>query len=478
MDRKRKYEPGVRALEPDLDDLYITACSSAPGDEKIILEMAKRIGCRPRQNKKINTEEQRLLNNAAQLLQKKVAAKLLTSPTKAYLDALDQVSPCKAPGRKTKCELSLSQLYEEAVRNATDKDKAFLAELELLGHYPSRSRSAPAAEQRLAQQADRKLQGSAKADPAIIAYLDAWKQHTAEQTKKEQSETAAEELVQELRAFVALHGRMPKRAPSRQKTKMVREDEDLGEESDSDDGTDDVHKLEPSLAAKPSLSQLYDAAVKEATEGELEILAKLHELGQYPDEDLGEESDSDDGTDDVAGSDCRSSVAKTARPESATERPLDDPAKTADPRSATEQPLQYHALVLRTMVVNSAIIQELAQSSFFTAKQLEAIIRFDPWCFIFVLSVPEKFQDICDQCFGAKASLVIRHQRNLSRSPETLVSIGRKLDIRKIIEQGPSDKMITVYDKCFRDKEEGTLMLTRELLSQLGEIAKECLSGD
>ena len=297
MDRKRKYEPGVRALEPDLDDLYITACSSAPGDEKIILEMAKRIGCRPRQNKKINTEEQRLLNNAAQLLQKKVAAKLLTSPTKAYLDALDQVSPCKAPGRKTKCELSLSQLYEEAVRNATDKDKAFLAELEFLGHYPSRSRSAPAAEQRLAQQADRKLQGSAKADPAIIAYLDAWKQHTAEQTKKEQSETAAEELVQELRAFVALHGRMPKRAPSRQKTKMVREDEDPGEESDSDDGTDDVHKLEPSLAAKPSLSQLYDAAVKKATEGELEILAKLHELGKYP-------SDSDDGTDDVAGSDC------------------------------------------------------------------------------------------------------------------------------------------------------------------------------
>jgi hypothetical protein len=157
-------------MEPDLDDLYITACSSAPGDEKIILEVAKRIGCRPRQNKKINTEEQRLINNAAQLLQKKVAAKLLTSPTKVYLDALDQVSPCKAPGKKTKCELSRSQLYEEAVRNATDKDKAFLAELQFAGRYPSRSRSAPAAEQKLAQRADRKLQGSAKADPAIIAY--------------------------------------------------------------------------------------------------------------------------------------------------------------------------------------------------------------------------------------------------------------------------------------------------------------------
>ena len=59
-----------------------------------------------------------------------------------------------------------------------------------------------------------------------------------------------------------------------------------------------------------------------------------------------------------------------------------------------------------------------------------------------------------------------------------LVSIGMKLDIGKMIERGPSDKMMTVYDKCIGDKEEVTLMLTRELLSQLDEIAKECLSGD
>ena len=54
------------------------------------------------------------------------------------------------------------------------------------------------------------------------------------------------------------------------------------------------------------------------------------------------------------------------------------------------------------------------------------------------------------------------------RNLHSLRSIGMKKQIRKIIEQGPPAELMAQFEKYFGDKEEATLKLTRELLSQLG----------
>jgi len=54
------------------------------------------------------------------------------------------------------------------------------------------------------------------------------------------------------------------------------------------------------------------------------------------------------------------------------------------------------------------------------------------------------------------------------RNLNSLRSIGLKKQIRKIIEQGPPEELMTQFDKYFGDKEVATLDLTRDLVSQLG----------
>jgi hypothetical protein len=54
------------------------------------------------------------------------------------------------------------------------------------------------------------------------------------------------------------------------------------------------------------------------------------------------------------------------------------------------------------------------------------------------------------------------------RNLNSLRSIGLKKQIRKIIEQGPPEELMTQFDKYFGDKEVATLKLTRELVAQLG----------
>jgi len=135
------------STDADLDRLYKAACSEAPEDERSILEISRKMGCRPKQNKKKKTAEQRLTNNAAQLLQKRDAAKTLTAATQAYLQALDQTTPQKVPGRKTKQpqnvadQPDLNQLYNTAKKSATGTDVELLGDTTLVSRVQVQLRS-------------------------------------------------------------------------------------------------------------------------------------------------------------------------------------------------------------------------------------------------------------------------------------------------------------------------------------------------
>ena len=101
-----------QGTESDLDRLYVAACCGAPEDEKNFLEVAKRLGCRPRKNNRISTDEQKNINNAAQRLQKKETEETLSAPSKAYLEALSRNAPQKTKGRQCKPLLTSSGASE------------------------------------------------------------------------------------------------------------------------------------------------------------------------------------------------------------------------------------------------------------------------------------------------------------------------------------------------------------------------------
>ena len=199
-----------QATESDLERLYVAACSVAPDDEKNLLEVAKRLGCRPRQNNRISTDEQKIINNAAQRLQKREAEETLSAPSKAYLEALSQKAPHKPKGRQCKPVPTLNDLYDEAVKNASAKDRDFLEKVKALGHYPHESQSKATAEKKLARQA-RDRQGSKKANAQVNAYLVALKEHSADQAKVDKQQSVADALIEELRLFVQQNRRMPRK---------------------------------------------------------------------------------------------------------------------------------------------------------------------------------------------------------------------------------------------------------------------------
>ena len=110
----------------------------------------------------------------------------MSAPSKAYLAALSQNAQQKAKGRPCKTVPTLSDLYDEAMKNASAEDRDFLEKVTALGHYPLETRSKATAEMKLAKQA-RDRRRSKKANAQVNAYLVALKKHSADQTKVDRS---------------------------------------------------------------------------------------------------------------------------------------------------------------------------------------------------------------------------------------------------------------------------------------------------
>ena len=60
MDRKRKSEPDVRAMEPNLDDLYDEAWQKATASDKGFLTELKALGHYPMETKSLSAAEKKL----------------------------------------------------------------------------------------------------------------------------------------------------------------------------------------------------------------------------------------------------------------------------------------------------------------------------------------------------------------------------------------------------------------------------------
>ena len=197
---------GADTTASKLENLYLIANRTAPTQEQSILLSAKGHKCRPRQNTRKKTEEQRDINTAATLLQKRTTAKTLTPDTQAYLEALDQVSPKKRAGRKR----WMTKLYNEAMNGATEEDVELLRKLKALGHYPHDSATTPPNERAMASQARRRQKSNKSSDVNIKAYLVALQR----QTTKNRSSSQADALIREVQTFIQAHSRMPVERPT------------------------------------------------------------------------------------------------------------------------------------------------------------------------------------------------------------------------------------------------------------------------
>jgi len=157
-----------------------------------------------------------MINNAAQMLQKRIAENTLTAETETYLEALDQVAPKKKAGRKRVAAQDLvaaddvNQLYNEAMNGATEEDVELLRKLKALGHYPHDSATTPPNERAMASQARRRQKSNKSSDVNINAYFVALQR----QTTKNRSSSQADALIREVQTFIQAHSRMPVERPT------------------------------------------------------------------------------------------------------------------------------------------------------------------------------------------------------------------------------------------------------------------------
>ena len=207
---------GAGTTASKLENLYLIANLTAPTEEQRILLSAKKHKCRPRQYSRKKTEEQKMINNAAQRLQKRIAENTLTAETETYLEALDQVAPKKKAGRKRFAAQDLvavddvNQLYNEAMNGATEVDVELLRKLKALGHYPHDLATTPLNERAMASQARRRQKSNKSSDVNIKAYLVALRK----QTTKNRSSSQADALIREVQTFIQAHSRMPVERPT------------------------------------------------------------------------------------------------------------------------------------------------------------------------------------------------------------------------------------------------------------------------
>ena len=207
---------GAETTASKLENLYLVASRTAPTQEQSILLSAKKHKCRPRQYSRKKTEEQKMINNAAQRLQKRIAENTLTAETETYLEALDQVAPKKKAGRKRFAAQDLvavddvNQLYNEAMNGATEEDVELLRKLKALGHYPHDLATTPPNERAMASQARRRQKSNKSSNVNIKAYLVALRR----QTTKNRSSSQADALIREVQTFIQAHSRMPVERPT------------------------------------------------------------------------------------------------------------------------------------------------------------------------------------------------------------------------------------------------------------------------
>jgi hypothetical protein len=346
-----------KVTESDSDRLYVAACCGAPDDEKSLLEVARRLGCRPRQNKKIGTDEQKIINNAAQRLQKKETQGTLSAPSKAYLEALSQKAPQKTKGRQCKPVPTLRDLYDEAVENASAEDRDFLEKVKALGHYPHESLSKTTAEKKLAMQA-RDRQRSKNANAQVNAYLVALKNHSADQTKVDKETSIADALIEEVRLFVQQNRRMPRRLPpnaqSPKKRKGDTEQHIAAGAKDivESDGADGIVQPEDM-----DLEAQCDESTGEAEDKEEDEEEKTE--GEQSSADNDREADEDG---DVQGH------GKQEKDDPETPQPDDTDATCVSAAMLYEDHLAQRLLRARN------------KKGTLTTKHLDELVALDPWC--------------------------------------------------------------------------------------------------